>query len=245
VKAIRIMTYNIHRGRGRDGRVDVDRIQQVIGEGAPDLVALQELDQAPDPCQLTRLGDGLGMRSFGNPVCGGNGFLSYVPLRGVHTFDLGDGGSCLRVDADFGGGRLHLFNLRLCPSSPQSRARQITKLLGPDLLGSPSISCPVLVLGDFADWWWGSGNLSLNLLLRKARLPFWNATYPTPFPIVGRDRAYLRGEVRVVDATILRSRQARHASLHLPLILTVQVTDPRSYLKVEKLNSNRMRIAPG
>ena len=244
MNAIRVMTYNIHRGRGRDGRVDVERVRQVIGDGAPDLVALQELEHDSESGQLNRLGEVLGMRCFGNPACGGNAFLSYVPLKGLQAFDLGEGGTCLRADADFGGRRLHLFNLRLCASSLQGRARQITTLLGPDLLGSPSLSCPVLVLGDFADWWWGPGNLSLNLLLRKARLPLWSATYPAPFAVAGRDRAYLRGEVRVVDAAIIRSRLARQASLHLPLVLTVQLTDPRHYLRVEKLD-NRMRIAPG
>lgn len=181
MNAIRIMTYNIHRGRGRDGRVDLARIREVIGDGAPDVVALQELEQGADPSQLTLLGEGLGMRCYGDPARGGSAFLAYVPLKGVQAFDLGEG-SCLRADADFGGRRLHLFNLRLSGTSLQGRSRQVATLLGPDLLGSRSLSCPLLLLGDFADWWWGPGNLSLNLVLRRARLPLWSATFPAPFP---------------------------------------------------------------
>jgi hypothetical protein len=38
---------------------------------------------------------------------------------------------------------------------------------------------------------------------------------------------------------------SRQASSHLPLVLTVQVIDPRTYLRVEKLSRSRMEIAPG
>lgn len=44
-RVIRIMTYNIHHGRGLDGRVDIDRIAEVIRSGNPDIVGIQELDR--------------------------------------------------------------------------------------------------------------------------------------------------------------------------------------------------------
>lgn len=40
----RVATFNIHHGRGRDGRVDLQRTAAVIAEMDPDLIALQELD---------------------------------------------------------------------------------------------------------------------------------------------------------------------------------------------------------
>ncbi len=241
---IRVMTYNIQCCRGNDGRVDPDRVREVIGAGAPDIVALQEVNPAADGNQLRYLGERLGMRCFAGPCQGSNAFLSYYPLRGVQEYDLGSGGFCLRADADLSGKRLHLFNLRL-DSAPGPRRRQIDCLLGPTLLGNRSLTCPTLVLGDFADVLWGPGNVSLTMELRKARRPLWHATYPSWFPLVGRDRAYLRGDVRIVDSRIERGPLARQASSHLPLVLTLQVTDPRKYLRVEKLNRNRMEIAPG
>jgi endonuclease/exonuclease/phosphatase family metal-dependent hydrolase len=42
---LRILSYNIHHGRGMDGQVDLSRIAQVISACSPDLVALQEVDQ--------------------------------------------------------------------------------------------------------------------------------------------------------------------------------------------------------
>jgi endonuclease/exonuclease/phosphatase family metal-dependent hydrolase len=232
------MTYNIHGCRGADGRVDPERILRVIADAAPDIVALQEVDAAAG--QLAHLAERLGMRGYGHPGSG-NAFLSVHPLRGIQAYDLG-GGCCLRADLDLAGKRLHLFNLRL---DPTARRGQIAGLLGPEVLGNRSLACPVLLLGDFADRWLGAGNVHLALRLRKARRPLWSATYPARFPLVGRDRAYLCGEVQVTGARIPRSALARRASTHLPLILTVQIQDPRSYLQIEKLGRNRMEIAPG
>jgi endonuclease/exonuclease/phosphatase family metal-dependent hydrolase len=41
---LRVMTYNIHHGEGTDGRVDLQRIAEVIRDAKVDLVALQEVD---------------------------------------------------------------------------------------------------------------------------------------------------------------------------------------------------------
>ncbi|MGC5198882.1 endonuclease/exonuclease/phosphatase family protein, partial [Aphanothece microscopica] len=42
------VTWNVHRGRGRDGRVDPDRILRTLADDvaphAPDILALQEAD---------------------------------------------------------------------------------------------------------------------------------------------------------------------------------------------------------
>jgi endonuclease/exonuclease/phosphatase family metal-dependent hydrolase len=43
---IRVLTYNIHHGEGRDGEFDVPRIARAITSSQPDLVALQEVDVA-------------------------------------------------------------------------------------------------------------------------------------------------------------------------------------------------------
>ncbi len=242
---IRVMTYNIQRCRGGDGRIDPDRIREVIYSGAPDIVALQEVSTLPAQNQLQLLGERLGMRCYaGTPGPGGLAFLSCHPLKGIQEFDLGFGCCVLRADADLGGKRLHLFNLRL-ESAPGPRRRQIDYLLGPTLLGNRCLTCPTLVVGDFADLFWSPGNISLNLELRKAPRPFWHGTYPARFPVAGRDRAYLKGDLRILNSAIERHALARAASSHLPLTLTLQITDPRNYLRLEKINRNRMEIAPG
>ena len=41
---VRVLTYNIHHGEGRDGELDLPRLGRVITSVQPDLVALQEVD---------------------------------------------------------------------------------------------------------------------------------------------------------------------------------------------------------
>ncbi|MCX6926511.1 MAG: endonuclease/exonuclease/phosphatase family protein [Verrucomicrobia bacterium] len=44
-KAFRVMTYNIHHGEGMDGKVDLQRIADLIRREQADIVALQEVDK--------------------------------------------------------------------------------------------------------------------------------------------------------------------------------------------------------
>ncbi len=224
--------------------MDPDRVLRVISDGAPDIVALQDVDASPEGHQISHLSERLGMRFYGSRRTGANAFLSHYPLRGIQDFSLGEGGCCLRADADIKGKRLHLLNLRL-ESSPGLRRRQIAALLGPQLLGNPSLMCPTVVLGDFADLWWGAGNMNLSLALRKVRRPVLSGTYPASFPLCGRDRAYIRGSIRILETSVERSETAREASSHLPFNLTLQILDTQKFLPVNKIGRNRMEIAPG
>ena len=240
----RIMTYNIQHCRGSDGQVNPDRILNVIADTAPDIIAIQEIGAAHRVDILPYLAERLGLSVFRDAGGGPLAYLSFFPLKAVQKFDLGFGGQCLRADVELGGKRLHLLNVCL-DSFPRFRSHQIANLLGPDLLGNPSLVCPALILGDFADYFWGTGNLELASILRRTRRPVWRGTYPSRVPIFGRDRAYLRGEVRVLEASINRSFLARQASSHLPLTMTVQVTDTRRSLRLRPLARGRMEAAPG
>jgi len=44
VRPLTVMTWNIHHGEGMDGRLDLERIAEVIRSAGADLVALQEVD---------------------------------------------------------------------------------------------------------------------------------------------------------------------------------------------------------
>ena len=244
VSTIRIMTYQVDHCRGGDGRIDPARTAEVIAEGRPDIVALQGVDAEPPLDQLSFLEKRLGMKAYGHRRSGCNAFLSYFPLAGLREYDLGEGGCCLRADADVRGKRLHLFNLRLSVAFGR-RARQIHNLFDQDLLGDDALVCPILLLGDFGDLVWTLGNLELNIRLRQATRPLWNATYPARFPLIGRDRAYIKGKLRVLDAQIERSALARRASTHLPLILTTEIHEPACTLRVKELKRANMEVAPG
>jgi endonuclease/exonuclease/phosphatase family metal-dependent hydrolase len=65
LREITVLSYNIHHGEGLDGKIDLERIAQIITKNKADLVALQEvdkltkrsggIDQAKELARLTRL----------------------------------------------------------------------------------------------------------------------------------------------------------------------------------------------
>ncbi|MBN2472988.1 MAG: endonuclease/exonuclease/phosphatase family protein [Pirellulales bacterium] len=85
---LRIATFNIHAGKGRDGRRDLDRVADCLG--GLDFVALNEVrgPQTFENCdQAERLGRQLGMAWLFTPAVrtwyhleSGNGLLSRVPV---------------------------------------------------------------------------------------------------------------------------------------------------------------------
>lgn len=240
---IRIMTYNIHRCQGTDGRIDPSRVLEVISRAGPDIVALQEVAGLLDGDQAAWLAERLAMGYYGPFSSGGNAFLSYYPLRAIREIDIQDG-SCLCADVNIAGKSLHLYNVRL-HEKIKYRRRQMARLLDDkDGLRLYSSACPLLLLGDFADSFWPLGQ-GLLPSLRQARRPFLSGTFPSWLPLSGRDRIYLGGQLRVIDAHIYRSALARRASSHLPLLLTVRVADPRNYLKVKGVKHRCMERAPG
>lgn len=241
---IRVVTYNVQGCRGGDGRTDPGRIIAVLRGLNPDIVALQELSAGTGAGQLADLASGLGLKGYAPEPSGGQAFLSRYPLKGLRPYAQSCQSWCLRADADVAGKRLHLLNLRLAPGLGD-RSQQISSLLGPDLLADRALVCPTLVLGDFADLCGGLGSFSLTLALRLAPRPFWVGTYPAAFPVFGRDRAYLRGELEVLGTAIERGTQARQASSHLPFLLTLKLQDPRNYLRLDKVPGRRMEAAPG
>ena len=92
-KNIRIMSYNIHHGRGTDDKVDLGRIAKLINDWSPDLVALQEVDNATSRSNFMNQTDTLASKTkmfsiFGKNIAVfggeyGNAVLSKYPI--IHS----------------------------------------------------------------------------------------------------------------------------------------------------------------
>lgn len=241
--SLRAMTYNVGGFRGYDGRIDADRVAAVIAEAAPAFVALQQAGS--DERTQQRVAERLGMALHGRG--GSSLLLSDHPLRAVASFDLGDGGSCQRADLDVAGRRLHVFNVVLT-GHWSSRRSQSRVLLGPELLGRPDLPCPVLLLGDFAGSCWRLQCLGLPLDLRGVSRPWRSATFPAQRPCSSRDRAYLRGALRVERSAVHDTPLARTAAPHLPFCFTLQLEDTRTFLRLgerKEFRRGQMETAPG
>jgi endonuclease/exonuclease/phosphatase family metal-dependent hydrolase len=62
-ETFRILTYNIHHGEGLDGKIDLDRIAQVITNAQADIVSLNEVDKGVTRTQRRDLPAELAVRT--------------------------------------------------------------------------------------------------------------------------------------------------------------------------------------
>lgn len=160
----RVMTYNIHHGRGLDGAVDLQRIAQVILAQQADIVALQEVDKGTQrtghvdmPAELERL---TGMKCvFSNNFAFqggeyGNAVLSRFPVLDAsnHHYAMlreGEQRGLLRLALDVRGRCLTLMNTHIDYRPDDSeRLSNVTEI---EQRLAPHAAWPAIVCGDFND----------------------------------------------------------------------------------------------
>lgn len=237
---MRVLSWNVHSLRGTDGRRDPERIARVIDELRPDLVGLQEVggelpangprDAAEVLAQLTGMQRAFGpTRLFGGYPYG-NAILSRHPIDVTRTYDLSVPGreprGCLRADVAVDGARVHFFSAHLGLRG-RERRRQVAQLLSADILLETALAHPLVLVGDF------------NSLSNRSAVPRWlrrqltdcahaagreAPTFPSAFPLIRLDRAFVDSAFRVLGCEVVRSALARRASDHLPLVVDLELT---------------------
>ena len=235
-RTLRLATYNIHKCRGLDRRVRTERIAAVIAELKADVIALQEVVNAPggEPRWDQAHAIAAELKDFGwsfgaaRPLEGGtygNMTLTRLPILATRNHDISharrERRSVLQTDLDAGDGRvLHVFNVHL-GTSIRERRHQGQMLMTEEILAQAALAGPRVVLGDFNDWHKG---LTTRLLRRSfehfhprhsLRL---KATYPGVMPLVTLDHCYYDPPLKLVETELWRSPRALVASDHLPLI---------------------------
>lgn len=221
---LRLASYNIHAGLGRDRRFDAARIAAVIAELRADVVALQEVEHHDVDGQdlLTYLGQVCGMTAVAGPTLlrgsrpYGNALLTSMSLEAVRREDISDPGREPRgvVDADLvcSGRPLRLVATHLGLRSGERR-RQVERLLA--ILERRPAGLTVLA-GDFNEWLlWGRP-------LRRLRHYFDPTpqvrTWPAAWPVFALDRIWVRPASALRHLHAHRSELSRVASDHLPLL---------------------------
>lgn len=231
--AFRLMSYHLNRARNAAGEQVAELSAAVIRAEAPDLVMLQQIGAPLSRGSLTGYAEATGLTAYGPDLEGSCAFLSRHPLVHLQNLALVHGGQCVRADLERPDERIHLFNLSLSPE-PWQRREQIKLLLSEQLLNHPSLPCATIISGDFSVPLWGSGQFRLNTALKRSLLPLWRANYPASFPLWGRERIYFRGPIKAVEGKVIATTEAKRASTHLPLLVTVETCDTRDILKVKK-----------
>jgi endonuclease/exonuclease/phosphatase family metal-dependent hydrolase len=238
---MRLLTYNIHKGiGGRDRRYDLGRIIEVIEEENPDLICLQEVDhnvrrsRFHDQAQMlarhfnaaahlrqttVRLKTG----GYGNVV------LSRWPFCSVHQISLRMNtkkprGAQLAV-VDTPEGRLHLVHWHL-GLAEKERHWQVNHLLAHPLMRHAG-ELPVIVAGDSNDWrnTLAAGPFARHGFLQVTAPISRFRSFPAYFPMGSLDKIFCRGEIFVRHARVVRSKMARRASDHLPLVVDFHLTE--------------------
>jgi endonuclease/exonuclease/phosphatase family metal-dependent hydrolase len=239
VKRVRIATYNIHKARGIDGRVRVERIARVLRAIDADVIALQEVVSREGPSiedhQAAYLAEQLGYgfaigetRKHRGGVYG-NVTLSRWDFELVRPLDLSVKGrearGVLRTDIRVGRHLVHVFNVHL-GTAHRERRTQAVRLMDEDLLRAIDISGPRLVLGDFNEWTHGlvTRTLSAEFHLTDLRdhIPRMRS-YPPLLPFLNLDHIYFDHQLRIERAWFPRTRLCLIASDHLPLVAELSV----------------------
>ncbi len=237
---VRVMSWNIHGMRGRDGKADPERVALVIEEARVDVAGLQEvgalggpgelLDPGGTLAELTGLAQAYGLTELRGGFPYGNCILSRFPLTASRSYDLSVPGrekrGCLRADVDLGGAALHVFNVHL-GLDRRERRRQAAQLLSADILRDTALAYPLVLVGDFNAW---SSRSAVPRWIRRqlidaaAATHTSRATFPSAFPLVRLDRAYVGPAVRVIDCSVHDTTLARLASDHLPLVVELELS---------------------
>jgi len=223
---IRVVTYNVHKCRGLDGRTTVARIAEILREIRPDIAALQEVTAHQAELLARELAlevvMGENRKHLGDAY--GNAVLSRFPIRASRNYDLTVQGreerGCLRADLEWTGSSvLHVFNVHL-GTSLLERRQQGRRLIAAELLSDLSIQSPRIVLGDFNEWTRGLATRLLRSHLQSADIRNHlnrSRTYPGLLPFLHLDHIYYDPELKLERLTLLRTRKALVASDHLPL----------------------------
>jgi endonuclease/exonuclease/phosphatase family metal-dependent hydrolase len=240
-RSVDCVTWNIHRTRGRDGRLDAARIHSVLAAEVaappPDILALQEADDERPPhaglLDLRRIEAETGLCPVHDEglLWGpqSHGFLGSVLFlrRGIEVVrrqavDLP--GHCHRgaviVDALADGQRVRVVTTHLSLTQVL-RAAQM-RVIGQVLFRLPPMQ--TILLGDLNEWRpWGGLALSAALVGRRFSGPV-RASFPATRPILPLDRVLSDVPGAVTGLRVLDGPGIRAASDHRPLRATVRLS---------------------
>lgn len=232
---LKLLTYNIRRCLGTDGRLAPKRIAEVIAASGADIVALQEVDvgrrRSFHVDQAALLGELLGMQAHFHPALEfkeeryGDAILTRLPSRlvkaGLLPFPRGaEPRGALWVRLHHDGMPLDVINTHL-GLRPGERRLQVDAMLGAEWLGHAAGHPALLLAGDFNALPGGRSHRRLAAALTDARAAASGgrrATFPAALPLWALDHIFAGAAIHILSLEAVTTPPARTASDHLPLL---------------------------
>jgi endonuclease/exonuclease/phosphatase family metal-dependent hydrolase len=241
---LRVMTYNVHACKGRDGVISPRRIAAVIAAAAPDVVALQELDvgrvRSGKLDQAELIARELGMRFHFSPAMRvleeayGDAILTALPMRLVKTGALPairfpvrlEPRGALWTDIAVGQVRLQMLVTHL-GLVRRERRLQADALCGAEWLGHRDCGRPAILAGDFnflsRSRAYAQITSHLQDVQRLVPRQRHDATFPARRPRFRIDYMFVSPGIRVDRVETIRTPATAIASDHLPLLADLQI----------------------
>ncbi len=240
---LRVATYNVHGCVGMDRQRSETRIADVIGELRADIVGLQELDlsrrRSGGVDQAALIAAQLGWHRFFHPAMRtgeehyGDALVSRFPLTLRRTGELPgpapffclEKRSAISMDAETPLGRVRIVNTHFGLGWSE-RLRQAHQLTSAEWLGGSPPDTPLILLGDLNSLPGSRPYRAFTRHLRDVRRlvnPTGSfRTFPTFFPMLAVDHIFINLGLQPLSLDVHRSRLARVASDHYPLIAELE-----------------------
>ena len=238
--SLECVTWNVHRARGADGRVDAGRVvdallQEVCPPGGADILVLQEADAEGAPqtglLDLQRIAAATGLVTvhrepalrWGPDSHGFHGVVVLlgpsVRLEGGTLLDLPGyfprGAVVLDLAGPAGPFRLVATHLSLGQALRLAQMRVIGQFL------ARRAARTTLLVGDLNEWRpWSGLAFAPQVVGRRFAGPA-PATFPVGRPVLPLDRILATAPARVLRARVLDGPGIRAATDHRPLAATV------------------------
>jgi endonuclease/exonuclease/phosphatase family metal-dependent hydrolase len=234
---IRVVSYNIHGGVGRDKHFVPNRIVEVLREIDADIIALQEVESRTTGFDMLEfIAEALSMRAIPGPTLltadgdYGNGVLTHMPIANVRAIDLSFPNREARgaIDAELQAGRgdnaplLRIIATHL-GLHPVERRTQVKQLLS---IFEQERDLPTIFMGDINEW--SLIGRPLRWLHRHfARTPA-PATFPASFPLFALDRIWVHPRDLIQTVFAHATPLSREASDHLPIVANLRIAQRNS-----------------
>ncbi|MFL4470594.1 endonuclease/exonuclease/phosphatase family protein [Tateyamaria armeniaca] len=239
-RQLRCATWNVHRAKGTDGRIDPGRVMTAIDEALTPLdlhvLALQEADEECRPhasiFDVAQIAVDTGLDYIHDPTLrwgpDSDGFLGTIlflspTLERTQTDVIDLPGHCHRgavsVEVIHDTRPVRIMSTHLSLFQPLRIVQM--RIIGQYLRRRPPMQ--TVLLGDLNEWRpWGGMMLHPGLVGTALRGPV-RRTFPSTRPVLPLDRILTNAPGEVRDMRTVHTGQAAIASDHLPLEAIVTV----------------------